>query len=50
MLERCRGMGGRVMWSRERGSKLQLVDVADAGVLLDVDTREAYERALGGGC
>ena len=32
------------------GEWLQLVDVADAGVLLDVDTREAYERALGMGC
>ena len=30
-----------------RGARLRLVDVADAGVLLDVDTRESYERALG---
>ncbi len=30
-----------------RGSRLRLVDVADAGVLLDLDTRESYERALG---
>lgn len=30
-----------------RGPRLRLVDVADAGVLLDVDTRAAYERALG---
>ena len=30
-----------------RGSRLRLLDVADEGVLLDVDTREAYERALG---
>ena len=30
-----------------RGGRLRLVDVEDAGVLLDVDTREAYERALG---
>ena len=29
-----------------RASRLRLVDVDDAGVLLDVDTREAYERAL----
>lgn len=29
-----------------RGSRLRLVDVEDAGVLLDLDTREAYERAL----
>ena len=29
-----------------RGTRLRLVDVADAGVLLDVDTREGYERAL----
>jgi len=29
-----------------RGGRLRLVDVADAGVLLDVDTRECYERAL----
>ena len=26
------------------GSPLRLLDVADAGVLLDIDTREAYER------
>ena len=30
--------------------QLRLVEVEDAGVLLDVDTREAYERALGRGC
>ena len=30
---------------RERGM-LQLVEVDDAGVVLDVDSREAYERAL----
>jgi len=30
--------------ARER---LRLVDVADEGVLLDIDTRESYERALG---
>ncbi len=30
-----------------RGSRLRLVDVADEGVLLDVDTRAGYERALG---
>ena len=30
--------------ARER---LRLVDVDDAGVLLDIDTREAYERVLG---
>ncbi|MCE2471996.1 MAG: nucleotidyltransferase family protein [Anaerolineae bacterium] len=30
-----------------RGARLRLVDVSDSGVLLDVDTREAYERALG---
>ncbi len=30
-----------------RGARLRLVDVSDEGVLLDVDTREAYERALG---
>ena len=29
-----------------RGTRLRLVDVADEGVLLDVDTREAYERVL----
>ena len=29
---------------------LRLVEVGDAGVLLDVDTREAYESALGRGC
>lgn len=29
---------------------LRLVEVEDAGVLLDVDTREAYESALGRGC
>lgn len=28
-------------------ARLRLVDVADEGVLLDVDTREAYERVLG---
>ena len=33
--------------ARER---LRLVTVADAGVLLDLDTREAYELALGRGC
>ena len=27
-------------------NRLRTVDVADAGVLVDVDTREAYERAL----
>ncbi len=32
-----------------RGSRLRLVDVADAGVLLDVDTRSAYERAIQAG-
>ena len=30
--------------------RLRLVEVEDAGVLLDIDTREAYERALGRGC
>jgi molybdenum cofactor cytidylyltransferase len=30
--------------------KLRLVDVEEAGVLLDVDTRERYEWALGRGC
>ena len=30
--------------ARER---LRLVDVADEGVLLDIDTREAYERVMG---
>ena len=30
--------------------RLRLVDVEDAGVLLDVDTRAAYERALETGC
>lgn len=30
--------------------RLRLVEVEDAGVLLDVDTREAYERALERGC
>ena len=30
-----------------RGARLRLVDVEDAGVLVDVDTRAAYERALG---
>lgn len=29
-----------------RGSRLRLLDVEDAGVLLDLDTRAAYERAL----
>ena len=29
-----------------KGTRLRLVDVADAGVLLDVDTRAAYEVAL----
>ena len=29
------------------GSRLRLVDVADEGVLLDVDTRAGYERLLG---
>ncbi len=29
-----------------RGSRLRLVDVEDEGVLLDVDTRAAYERLL----
>ena len=29
-----------------RGARLRLVDVEDAGVLLDLDTRAAYERAL----
>lgn len=32
-----------------RGARLRMVDVADAGVLLDLDTRESYERALGRG-
>ncbi len=27
--------------------RLRLVDVADEGVLLDIDTREAYERVMG---
>ena len=27
--------------------RLRLVDVADEGVLLDIDTREAYDRAMG---
>ncbi len=31
------------------GSQLLLVDVEDEGVLLDIDTREAYERVLGWG-
>ncbi len=30
--------------------RLRLLDVEDGGVLLDVDTREAYERALEDGC
>ena len=30
-----------------RAARLRLVDVEDAGVVLDVDTREAYERADG---
>jgi len=30
--------------------RLRLVDVEDAGVLLDVDTRERYERAIGVEC
>ena len=29
-----------------RGSRLRLVDVEDEGVLLDVDTRETYERVM----
>lgn len=33
--------------ARER---LRLVDVDDEGVLMDVDTREAYERVMGCGC
>ena len=33
-----------------RDSRLRLVDVEDGGVLVDVDTRAAYERALGRGC
>ena len=32
------------------GSRLRLVDVADAGVLVDVDTRESYERVMVMGC
>ena len=28
------------------GSRMRLVDVEDAGVLVDIDTREAYERVL----
>ena len=32
--------------ARER---LRLVDVEDEGVLLDIDTREAYERVMGCG-
>jgi len=28
------------------GSRLRLVDVDDEGVLLDIDTREAYERVM----
>ncbi|MDE2951089.1 MAG: nucleotidyltransferase family protein [Chloroflexota bacterium] len=31
----------------EARERLRLVDVDDAGVTLDLDTREAYERALG---
>ena len=31
-------------------SQLRLVDVEDEGVLLDVDTRETYERVLDLGC
>lgn len=30
-----------------RGTRLRLVDVEDEGVLLDLDTRAVYERALG---
>ncbi len=30
-----------------RGTRLRLLDVAEAGVLLDVDTRAAYEREMG---
>ncbi len=30
--------------------KLRLVEVNEKGVVMDIDTREAYERALGGGC
>ncbi|MCY4018932.1 MAG: nucleotidyltransferase family protein [Chloroflexi bacterium] len=30
--------------------KLRLVEVDEKGVVLDVDTREAYERGLGRGC
>ena len=33
-----------------RRDRLKLVEVEDAGVALDVDTREAYERALRLGC
>ncbi len=32
-----------------RDSRLRLLDVEDAGALLDVDTREVYERVLGRG-
>jgi molybdenum cofactor cytidylyltransferase len=32
-----------------RGARLRLVDVEDAGVLLDLDTRAAYERAIQAG-
>ena len=30
--------------------KLRLVEVDEKGVVMDIDTREAYERALGWGC
>ena len=30
--------------------KLRLVEVDEKGVVMDIDTREAYERALGSGC
>ena len=30
--------------------KLRLVEVDEKGVVMDIDTRAAYERALGGGC
>ena len=42
-------MGNRAMWSRGRREKLRLVDVMDKGVLMDIDTRESYQRALGRG-
>ena len=30
--------------------KLRLVEVDEKGVVMDIDTREAYQRALGSGC